>query len=103
MDGRMPGEAPYTLLDYFDFAPPMGSDERPGMNVRHVEELPPNVRPTSMEARRLRPNFGEWLLIIDESHVTLPQVRAMFNGDKARKEVLVNHGFRLPSALDNRP
>ncbi|MFI4892840.1 MAG: excinuclease ABC subunit UvrB [Phycisphaerales bacterium JB058] len=103
MDGRMPGEAPYTLLDYFDFAPPMGSDERPGMNVRHGEELPPNVRPTSMEARRLRPNFGEWLLIIDESHVTLPQVRAMFNGDKARKEVLVNHGFRLPSALDNRP
>lgn len=43
------------------------------------------------------------LVVIDESHVSLPQIRAMFNGDKARKEVLVNHGFRLPSALDNRP
>ncbi len=45
----------------------------------------------------------DFLLVIDESHVTLPQVRAMFNGDKARKEILVDHGFRLPSALDNRP
>lgn len=42
-------------------------------------------------------------MIIDESHVTLPQVRGMYNGDRARKEVLVNYGFRLPSALDNRP
>ena len=41
--------------------------------------------------------------MVDESHVTLPQIRAMYNGDKARKEVLVDHGFRLPSALDNRP
>ena len=48
--------------------------------------------------------FGEdYLLIIDESHVTIPQVRGMYNGDRARKEVLVNYGFRLPSALDNRP
>jgi len=45
----------------------------------------------------------DWLMIIDESHVTMPQVRAMFNGDKARKTVLVEHGFRLPSAMDNRP
>ncbi|SCW70425.1 Excinuclease ABC subunit B [Paenibacillus tianmuensis] len=45
----------------------------------------------------------DMLVIVDESHVTLPQVRAMYNGDRARKEVLVNHGFRLPSALDNRP
>lgn len=45
----------------------------------------------------------DMLVVIDESHVTLPQIRAMFNGDKARKEVLVNHGFRLPSAMDNRP
>ncbi|MDJ1257444.1 MAG: excinuclease ABC subunit UvrB [Candidatus Midichloria sp.] len=43
------------------------------------------------------------LLIVDESHVTTPQIRGMFNGDRARKEVLVNYGFRLPSALDNRP
>ncbi|MFH1943791.1 MAG: excinuclease ABC subunit UvrB [bacterium] len=45
----------------------------------------------------------EFLLIIDESHATVPQVRAMFNGDQARKQTLVEHGFRLPSALDNRP
>ena len=45
----------------------------------------------------------DYLLIIDESHVTIPQVRGMYNGDRARKEVLVNYGFRLPSALDNRP
>ena len=45
----------------------------------------------------------DWLLIIDESHVTLPQIRGMFNGDRARKQVLVDHGFRLPSALENRP
>ncbi len=44
-----------------------------------------------------------WLLLIDESHMTLPQVRGMYNGDRARKEILVQHGFRLPSALDNRP
>lgn len=45
----------------------------------------------------------DYLLLIDESHMTLPQVRGMYNGDRARKEVLVEHGFRLPSALDNRP
>lgn len=45
----------------------------------------------------------DMLIVIDESHVTLPQIRAMYNGDRARKTVLVDHGFRLPSALDNRP
>ena len=45
----------------------------------------------------------DWLLVADESHVMLPQVRGMYNGDRARKETLVGHGFRLPSALDNRP
>ena len=45
----------------------------------------------------------DYLLVVDESHVTLPQVRGMYNGDRARKETLVNYGFRLPSALDNRP
>lgn len=45
----------------------------------------------------------DFLVVIDESHVTLPQIRGMYNGDKARKQVLVDHGFRLPSALDNRP
>ena len=45
----------------------------------------------------------DWLLIIDESHITLPQIRGMYNGDRARKETLIEYGFRLPSALDNRP
>lgn len=64
MDGRKPGEAPYTLLDFF----PKDS-----------------------------------LFIVDESHITMPQIRGMYNGDRARKHQLVEHGFRLPSALDNRP
>ena len=63
-DGRLPGQMPYTLLDFF------GKD---------------------------------YLMIVDESHITLPQLRAMFNGDKARKTNLVEYGFRLPSAFDNRP
>ncbi len=45
----------------------------------------------------------DWLLVVDESHVTVPQIRGMFNGDQARKKVLIDHGFRLPSAADNRP
>lgn len=64
IDGRKPGERPYTLFDYFP---------------------------------------KDFLLVVDESHVSLPQVRGMYNGDRARKDVLVNFGFRLPSALDNRP
>jgi excinuclease ABC subunit B len=64
LDGRAPGEAPYTLLDYFP---------------------------------------DDWLLVIDESHVTVPQLHGQFAGDRSRKEVLVEHGFRLPSAKDNRP
>jgi len=64
LDGRSPGEAPYTLLDYF----PEG-----------------------------------FLTVVDESHVTIPQLHGQFEGDRSRKEVLVEHGFRLPSALDNRP
>jgi excinuclease ABC subunit B len=64
LDGRKPGEKPYTLIDYFP---------------------------------------KDYLLIIDESHVTLPQIKAMYAGDRQRKQVLVEHGFRLPSAMDNRP
>ena len=64
MDGRQPGEAPYTLLDFFP---------------------------------------DDSLFIIDESHMTMPQIRGMYKGDRSRKEMLVEHGFRLPSALDNRP
>ena len=46
---------------------------------------------------------ADWLLVVDESHVTVPQIRGMYNGDQARKQVLIEHGFRLPSAADNRP
>jgi excinuclease ABC subunit B len=99
MDGRVPGERPYTLMDYFDFAPPR--DGGPAANAPASNLPAPGATPTDPALRR--PNFRDWLLIIDESHVTLPQVRAMFNGDRARKTVLVEHGFRLPSALDNRP
>ena len=63
-DGRKPGDAPYSLLDYFP---------------------------------------KDFLCFIDESHVTVPQIRAMYNGDRARKDTLVDYGFRLPSAYDNRP
>ncbi|MFA6043670.1 MAG: excinuclease ABC subunit UvrB [Phycisphaerales bacterium] len=126
MDGRLPGERPYTLLDYFDFAPPAGKSgpqlaKRPdgggSLEALDTGEASPEsaiaaggvlgMRTYGMERpaaeSRPRPNFRDWLLIIDESHVTMPQVRAMYNGDRARKEVLVAHGFRLPSALDNRP
>ena len=64
LDGRKPGERPYTLLDYF---------------------------PEDM------------LVVIDESHVAVPQIRGQYAGDRSRKETLVEHGFRLPSAMDNRP
>ncbi len=74
--------------------------------ARHLENRPPGSRPFCLldyfsHIPNRKPN--DWLLFIDESHVTIPQVRAMFNGDQARKRTLVEHGFRLPSALDNRP
>ncbi|MBB5356204.1 excinuclease ABC subunit B [Anoxybacillus mongoliensis] len=62
------------------------------------------LRPSGSTPYTLLDYFpDDFLIVIDESHVTLPQIRGMYNGDKARKEVLVEHGFRLPSALDNRP
>jgi excinuclease ABC subunit B len=67
-DGRSPGDAPYSLLDYFNS--PYGKD---------------------------------WLVIVDESHITFPQIRGMYAGDQSRKQTLVDYGFRLPSAMDNRP
>lgn len=67
-DGRPPGAAPYSLLEFFNKA--YGDD---------------------------------WMLMVDESHITLPQIRGMYNGDRSRKETLINYGFRLPSAYDNRP
>jgi excinuclease ABC subunit B len=66
---------------------------------RHLSGLPPGAKPYTL-IDYFPKNF---LLFIDESHVTIPQLRAMWAGDRSRKEVLVEHGFRLPSALDNRP
>ena len=73
---------------------------------RHFDGRPPGSRPwTLLDYFNHIPNRepGDWLLFVDESHVTLPQVRGMYFGDRARKQTLVEHGFRLPSALDNRP
>jgi len=66
---------------------------------RHLNGTPPGAKPYTLVDYFPR----EFLLIVDESHVTIPQIGAMFNGDRSRKEVLVEHGFRLPSCLDNRP
>ncbi|MEG0273712.1 MAG: excinuclease ABC subunit UvrB [Longicatena sp.] len=66
---------------------------------RHIDGRAPGVRPYTL----LDYFPDDFLLVVDESHVSLPQVRGMYNGDRARKETLVNYGFRLPSALDNRP
>ncbi len=66
---------------------------------RHLAGLPPGARPYTLIDYFPK----DFLLFIDESHVTVPQLRGMWAGDKSRKEVLVEHGFRLPSALDNRP
>ncbi|MFI8575878.1 excinuclease ABC subunit UvrB [Rossellomorea aquimaris] len=62
------------------------------------------IRPSGSTPYTLMDYFpDDFLIVVDESHVTLPQIRGMFNGDQARKKVLVDHGFRLPSAMDNRP
>ena len=80
LSNRRAGDPPSTLLDYFSH----------GKNT---------VRTSSSEALA---NDG-FLTFIDESHMTLPQIRGMYHGDRARKQTLIEHGFRLPSALDNRP
>ena len=77
-DGRKPGEPAPTLMDYFPASPAMSADRQAG-------------------------GPKDFLLIIDESHMTVPQIGAMYAGDLSRKEKLVNYGFRLPSAYDNRP
>jgi excinuclease ABC subunit B len=67
--------------------------------TRHLHQLPPGHMPYTLVDYFPK----DFLLIIDESHATVPQIGAMYNGDRARKTVLVEHGFRLPSCLDNRP
>ncbi|MGB2963715.1 MAG: excinuclease ABC subunit UvrB [Anaerolineales bacterium] len=66
---------------------------------RHLDQRPPDSPPWTMMDYLPQ----EYLLILDESHMTVPQIRGMFNGDRSRKATLVEYGFRLPSALDNRP
>ena len=66
---------------------------------RHLEQRPPGSAPFTLIDYFPK----DFLLVIDESHMSVPQIRAMFNGDRSRKTVLVDYGFRLPSALDNRP
>ena len=66
---------------------------------RHISGRPPGSRPNTLFD--FFPN--DYLLVIDESHATVPQIGGMYEGDRSRKTVLVEHGFRLPSALDNRP
>ncbi|MCC6659350.1 MAG: excinuclease ABC subunit UvrB [Phycisphaerales bacterium] len=111
LDGRARGERPYTLMDYFDYAPPAGHRERRRGDVAKVQGeggaaalgTSRAAEPVAGAPGSVRPNYRDWLLIIDESHVTLPQIHAMYHGDQNRKKILVEHGFRLPSALDNRP
>lgn len=66
---------------------------------RHLARRPPGSRPWTL----LDYFPADWLVVIDESHMTIPQIRGMYAGDRSRKTVLVDHGFRLPSAMDNRP
>ncbi|MEE9212773.1 MAG: excinuclease ABC subunit UvrB, partial [Phycisphaeraceae bacterium] len=71
---------------------------------RHLDGRPPGSKPyTLLDYFTSGAAGDDWLMIVDESHVTIPQLRAMYHGDQHRKKVLVDHGFRLPSALDNRP
>lgn len=69
--------------------------------ARHLEQRQPNQTPYTI--LDFFNDKNDWLLIMDESHISVPQIRGMYNTDKARKESLVEYGFRLPSALDNRP
>lgn len=94
LDGRPAGSKPYTLLDYFPDS--QTGEYEGGYSDGSREDV-------DYPEHRHADGRGDWLLIIDESHVTIPQLHAMYHGDKHRKQVLVDHGFRLPSALDNRP
>ncbi|HEX8298845.1 MAG TPA: helicase-related protein, partial [Rubricoccaceae bacterium] len=70
---------------------------------RHMDGREPGTRPHCLLDYFQQEYGNDWMMAIDESHVTVPQVRGMYNGDRARKLNLVEHGFRLPSAMDNRP
>ncbi|MBU0545836.1 excinuclease ABC subunit UvrB [Patescibacteria group bacterium] len=117
-DNRTPGEPPFTLLDYFAHNHVVTRSERRlsafggkhslASKDCHVGLRPPRndnagIAASSAPRPPRNDNFDGFLTIIDESHVTVPQIGGMYFGDKSRKDVLVDHGFRLPSARDNRP
>jgi len=93
-DRRQPGEPPYTLLSYFPTKP---------CSACQGKTLPQNGRVSPCHICRGTFQVADFLTVIDESHVTVPQIGAMHAGDRARKNMLVEYGFRLPSAVDNRP
>ena len=98
-EGRGVGEPPFTLLDYFGHsAGVIASEAKQSPRLSTTE----NKGIATVASGDLAMTNG-FLTIIDESHVTVPQIRGMYNGDRARKDTLVEHGFRLPSARDNRP
>jgi len=88
LSGRAAGEPPETLLDYFD---------------RSNQRSPAFRQGRETHSKEWTPQSSDWLLIIDESHVTVPQLSGMYEGDASRKRALIEFGFRLPSAADNRP
>ncbi|MEK7077007.1 MAG: excinuclease ABC subunit UvrB [Patescibacteria group bacterium] len=93
LSGRSAGEPPETLLDYFS--------QRRGSTQINAGRISMNrYRNQHESASRAKPDF---LTIIDESHVTVPQINGMYEGDASRKRTLIEYGFRLPSAADNRP
>jgi excinuclease ABC subunit B len=92
LSGRMPGDTPSTLLDFFPHLTPNPSPKGEGNSGN-----PPSLKEKGLG------DEGGFLTFIDESHMTIPQIGGMYAGDRARKENLVNYGFRLPSALENRP
>ena len=107
LSGRKEGDAPDTLLSYFPREKKTESPERgrkfgktPGVKDAPTPGVEENFRPRGGDFDLDVPDF---LTIIDESHVTVPQIGGMYAGDQSRKETLVEHGFRLPSAKDNRP
>ncbi len=96
-DQRKPGQPPYTLIDFFRYATCQTTNNSTTQNKG--DSVPKNSFDWS-HAAGADPQF---LTFIDESHMTLPQIRGMFAGDKSRKDTLINYGFRLPAARDNRP
>jgi len=95
LSGRKPGEPPATLLDYFSLNP---TNSKNPANYKTGNIISPWRNNVSSKDKH-----GDFLMVIDESHVTVPQLRGMYEGDASRKKTLVEYGFRLPSAVDNRP